>query len=146
MDSVSYTHLRAHETGRNLVCRLLLENPSNYLSLSDSVESESEFIANVIKRSGCGLLLDVNNVYISAHNCGYSATQYIEQLPLQAVGEIHLAGHSTDVSVASEPLLIDAHDREVCDAVWELYAHTICLLYTSPSPRDRQKSRMPSSA
>ena len=113
--------------------QMLLENPSNYLSLNDSVESENEFIANVIKRSGCGLLLDVNNVYISAHNCGYSATQYIEQLPLQAVGEIHLAGYSTATSVASEPLLIDAHDREVCDAVWKLYAHTISLTGAVPT-------------
>jgi len=90
--------------------QMLLENPSNYLSLNDSVESENEFIANVIKRSGCG-----------------------QQLPLQAVGEIHLAGHSTDTSVASEPLLIDAHDREVCDAVWKLYAHTISLTGAVPT-------------
>lgn len=113
--------------------QMLLENPSNYLSLRDSVESENDFIANVITRSGCGLLLDVNNVYISAHNCGYSATQYIEQLPLQSVGEIHLAGHSVDNAVVSEPLLIDAHDREVCDAVWDLFAHTITLTGAVPS-------------
>ena len=113
--------------------QMLLENPSNYLRLSDSVESENEFIANVVKRTGCGLLLDVNNVYVSAHNCGYSATQYIEQFPLQSVGEIHLAGHSVDNSVASEPLLIDAHDREVCDAVWQLFAYTISRIGAVPT-------------
>lgn len=113
--------------------QMLLENPSNYLRLSDSVHSESDFIANVIKRTGCGLLLDVNNVYVSAHNCGYSAAQYIEKLPLPAIGEIHLAGHSVDTTVAAEPLLIDAHDREVCDAVWELYAHTVSLIGAVPS-------------
>jgi len=112
---------------------MLLENPSNYLRLSESKQSEYEFIANVIKRTGCGLLLDVNNVYVSAHNCGYSAAQYIEKLPLQAVGEIHLAGHSVDTSVAAEPLLIDAHDREVCDAVWDLYSHTVSLTGAVPS-------------
>lgn len=113
--------------------KMLLENPSNYLRLTDSVQSENDFIANVIKRTGCGLLLDVNNVYVSAHNCGYSAAQYIEKLPLQAVGEIHLAGHSTDTTVAAEPLLIDAHDREVCDAVWELFTHTVSLTGAVPS-------------
>ena len=113
--------------------RMLLENPSNYLSLADSSLPESEFITNVIKRTGCGLLLDVNNVYVSAHNCDYSAAQYIDKLPLQSVGEIHLAGHSIDTTVEAEPLLIDAHDREVCDAVWKLFAHTISLTGAVPS-------------
>ena len=113
--------------------RMLLENPSNYLSLADSDLPESEFINNVIKRTGCGLLLDVNNVYVSAHNCDYSAAQYIEKLPLQSVGEIHLAGHSIDTTVEAEPLLIDAHDREVCDAVWKLFAHTVSLTGAVPS-------------
>ena len=113
--------------------RMLLENPSNYLSLADSELPESEFITNVIRRTGCGLLLDVNNVYVSAHNCDYSAAQYIEKLPLQAVGEIHLAGHSVDTTVDSEPLLIDAHDREVCDAVWKLFALTVSLTGAVPS-------------
>ena len=113
--------------------RMLLENPSNYLSLADSELPESEFITNVIRRTGCGLLLDVNNVYVSAHNCDYSAAQYIEKLPLQEVGEIHLAGHSVDTTVDSEPLLIDAHDREVCDAVWKLFALTVSLTGAVPS-------------
>jgi len=113
--------------------RMLLENPSNYLSLADSDLPESEFITNVIKRTGCGLLLDVNNVYVSAHNCDYSAERYIEQLPLQSVGEIHLAGHSVDTTVEAVPLLIDAHDREVCDAVWKLFAYTVSLTGAVPS-------------
>ena len=113
--------------------RMLLENPSNYLKLADTDLPESEFIANVIKRTGCGLLLDVNNVYISARNCHYSAEKYIEQLPLSAVGEIHLAGHSVDNTVSTEPILIDAHDREVCDAVWDLFAHTLTLTGAVPS-------------
>jgi len=113
--------------------RMLLENPSSYFALKDSVQSEHEFIGNVVKRSGCGLLLDVNNVYVSAHNCEYSATRYIEELPLHAVGEIHLAGHSVDTTVEAEPLLIDAHDREVCDQVWALFAHSVTLTGAVPS-------------
>ena len=112
---------------------MLLENPSNYLALEESVQAEAEFINNVIRRTGCGLLLDVNNVYISAQNCGYSAQQYIEQLPLSAVSEVHLAGHSVDHSIESEPLLIDAHDREVCDEVWALFAHTVSLTGAVPA-------------
>lgn len=113
--------------------QMLLENPSNYLALEETVYAEQEFISNVVRRTGCGLLLDVNNVYISSRNCGYSAEQYIEQLPLEAVGEIHLAGHSVDNTVESEPLLIDAHDREVCDEVWTLFAHTISRTGIKPT-------------
>jgi len=113
--------------------RMLLENPSNYLALQETEISEQDFIKNVLNRTGCGLLLDVNNVYISSQNCGYDAQAYIDELPLQHVGEIHLAGHSTDTSIESEPLLIDAHDREVCDDVWRLYAHTIKQTGATPS-------------
>ena len=134
--------------------QMLLENPSNYLALEDTVYEEQAFIANVIRRTGCGLLLDVNNVYISAQNCGYSAERYIAQLPLQAVGEIHLAGHAVDGGLDSnsladnesardsdsnlgkvmpEPLFIDAHDREVCSNVWSLFASTIAQTGLKPS-------------
>ncbi len=105
--------------------QMLLENPSNYLELDESVQAESEFIAAVVRRTGCGLLLDVNNVYVSAQNCGYSAHEYIDGLPLSAVGEIHLAGHAIDDTVPNDPLLIDAHDRAICDDVWELFAFTV---------------------
>lgn len=113
--------------------RMLLENPSNYLALEETVYAEQAFIGNVVTRTGCGLLLDVNNVYVSANNCGYSAEHYIQQLPLHAVGEIHLAGHSIDSAVDSEPLLIDAHDREVCEDVWGLYAYTVTQTGLTPS-------------
>lgn len=105
--------------------QMLLENPSNYLSLHTSTISESELISNIVKRTGCGLLLDVNNVYISAKNMGYSAEDYIESLPLSAVHEMHLAGHATDDSVPEEILLIDSHDRCVSDDVWSLYEFTV---------------------
>lgn len=113
--------------------QMLLENPANYLTLQDTVDTESEFIGNVIRRTGCGLLLDVNNVYVSAQNCGYDALSYIKSLPLESVGEIHLAGHSIDNTDQADPILIDAHDREVCDAVWALYAELIALIGARPT-------------
>jgi len=105
--------------------QMLLENPSNYLSLHSSTLSESELLNNIVKRTGCGLLLDVNNVFISATNIGYSATEYIASLPADSVGELHLAGHSLDDSDPTEQLLIDSHDRAVCDDVWALYRFTL---------------------
>lgn len=104
---------------------MLLENPSNYLSLESSTLTETELLSNVAKRTGCGLLLDVNNVYISAKNMRYSAERYIESLPGNLIGELHLAGHEIDLADPTEPLLIDAHDREVCDDVWTLYEFTL---------------------
>lgn len=113
--------------------QMLLENPSNYLSLTDSTMPEATFLQNIVRRTGCGLLLDVNNVYISSVNCGYSAHHYINSLPLDSIGEIHLAGHSQDTTDATEPLLIDAHDREVCDQVWALFEFTLQQAGAKPS-------------
>lgn len=105
--------------------QMLLENPSNYLSLNTSTSTESELLNNVVRRTGCGLLLDVNNVYISSRNMGYDAKQYIASLPSDCVGEIHLAGHLVDDSDAADPVLIDTHDRAVDLAVWDLYEFTL---------------------
>ncbi len=113
--------------------QMLLENPANYLSLQDSVDSESEFIGNVIRRTGCGLLLDVNNVYVSSRNCHFDAFEYIRSLPLECVGEIHLAGHAIDQPDDTDPILIDAHDREVCDAVWALFSELIDAIGPRPT-------------
>ncbi|MBX2886935.1 MAG: DUF692 domain-containing protein [Granulosicoccus sp.] len=104
---------------------MLLENPSNYLSLETSTLTESEMLTNVVKRTGCRLLLDVNNVYISAQNMRYSAEDFVASLPGSQIGELHLAGHATDCTDPTEPLLIDAHDRAVCKEVWSLYEFTL---------------------
>jgi len=104
---------------------MLLENPSNYLTLETSTMQETEFLNNVVRRTGCGLLLDVNNIYISAVNCNYSAEDYVRALKLDHVGEIHLAGHSADHSDPDEILLIDTHDCEVADPVWSLFQFTV---------------------
>lgn len=116
-----------------LARQMLLENPSNYLTMENSTQEETQMLNNIVQRTGCGLLLDVNNVYISAHNCGYDALSYLSALPLHAVGEIHLAGHATDRAVPEEPLLIDTHDREVSDPVWALYESTLALTGAKPT-------------
>src|SRR5690349_7580614 len=100
---------------------LLLENPSTYLSFRESTMSETDFIRAVARRTGCGLLLDVNNVFVSATNHGFAAREYLADFPLARVGEIHLAGHTEQADDEGAPLLIDSHDRPVTDAVWKLF-------------------------
>jgi len=112
--------------------QMLLENPSTYVAFSTSTMSELDFLAEVVCRSGCGLLLDVNNVYVSAINHDADPAAYLADFPARHVGEIHLAGHARDADETGAPLLIDAHDRPVADAVWELYARALRL--TGPVP------------
>jgi len=105
--------------------RMLLENPSSYLAFADADMDEVTFLRDITRRTGCGLLLDVNNVYISAINQQTDPQAYIDAFPLNAVGEIHLGGHDEDVADRGERLLIDSHGAAVADPVWTLYAHTI---------------------
>lgn len=110
---------------RTLGRRMLLENPSNYAAFDDSAMDEITFIRAVVERTGCGLILDVNNVHVSATNLGFTSADYIAAFPLDAVGEIHLAGHAEDTDAHGATLLIDAHDREVAPSVWDLFHHTV---------------------
>lgn len=105
--------------------QMLLENPSSYLAFAESTWSETDFLSEVVRRTGCGLLLDVNNVFVSATNLGYSPQSYIEAFPLHAVGEIHLGGHDEDEDDHGLPLLIDSHGRAVADPVWALLDMTL---------------------
>ncbi|TIP94035.1 MAG: DUF692 domain-containing protein [Mesorhizobium sp.] len=100
---------------------ILLENPSTYVLFPESTMSETDFIRELVRRTGCGLLLDVNNVFVSATNHGYSALSYLADFPLQHVGEIHLAGHAEQEDDEGDLLLIDSHDGPVADAVWKLF-------------------------
>jgi len=100
--------------------RMLLENPSSYLAFAESTWSEPDFLREIVRRTGCGLLLDVNNVFVSATNLGFSPQAYLDAFPLDAVGEIHLGGHDEDKDDYGLPLLIDSHGREVADPVWAL--------------------------
>lgn len=112
--------------------RMLLENPSSYFEFPGSTYSEPEFLAAVVARTGCGLLLDINNVYVSCSNHGHDAHAWLGALPLQAVGEIHLAGHARDLDSWGRTLLIDNHGARVADPVWALYAEV--LARTGPLP------------
>jgi uncharacterized protein (UPF0276 family) len=104
--------------------RILIENLSAYIEFSGSTMTEAEFLAELVKRTGCGLLLDVNNVYVSAHNLGFDAADFINVLPAAAIGEIHLAGHAAN-DVGDDTVLIDDHGSRVPPAVWSLYAGAI---------------------
>ena len=105
--------------------QMLLENPSTYVVFAESTMSEAEFIRQVALRSGCALLLDINNVFVSATNHAYSAEHYLDAFPLDLVREIHLGGHAVTVDDEGAPLLIDSHDQPVVDPVWALYARTL---------------------
>ncbi|MEO1536543.1 MAG: DUF692 domain-containing protein [Pseudomonadota bacterium] len=113
--------------------QMLLENPSSYLAFDESTLSETDFLREIAKRTGCGLLLDVNNVFVSATNLGTDPISYIDAFPLELVGEIHLAGHDTDADDHGRPLLIDSHNREIADPVWTLYAYVIGKAGPRPS-------------
>lgn len=105
--------------------QMLLENPSSYLAFAESTWSETDFLAEISRRTGCGLLLDVNNVFVSATNLGTSPQGYIDAYPLEKVGEIHLGGHDEDEDDHGKPLLIDSHGAEVVDPVWALLDYTL---------------------
>lgn len=113
--------------------QILLENPATYLAFAESTWSEVEFIAEVVRRTGCALLLDVNNIYVACSNQQWDPTDYIQRFPLAHVREIHLAGHAHDTDDAGRPLLIDSHDRPVAEPVWRLYAQAIVKLGPVPT-------------
>jgi uncharacterized protein (UPF0276 family) len=104
---------------------MLLENPSSYLAFAESTLAETQFLGAVARKTGCGLLLDVNNVFVSARNLGTDPHAYMDDFPLDIVGEIHLGGHDEDEDDHGLPLLIDSHGRKVADPVWSLYEYTI---------------------
>ena len=110
---------------------ILIENPSSYLQYRHSEISEAEFLAELSTRSGCGILLDVNNIYVSASNHGFNSQTYLHTLPPARVREIHLAGHTVNRYPEGE-ILIDTHSARVCEAVWELYRDA--LAHVGPVP------------
>lgn len=109
------------EVQNHLKRPMLLENPATYIEFAASAMSETGFICEVVRRTGCGLLLDLNNVHVTCTNHGRDAEAYLAALPLHAVGEIHLAGFAAAHDAAGDPLLIDSHGSPVAEAVWQLY-------------------------
>jgi uncharacterized protein (UPF0276 family) len=123
--------------------RMLLENPSTYVEFASSTMDEGEFLSEVVRRTGCGLLLDVNNAYVNAVNHGRDAAALIAAMPLHAVEEIHLAGHAQDTDGAGAPLLIDDHGSAVRAEVWQLYADTVARLGPVPTLIERDNDLPP---
>lgn len=112
--------------------QMLLENPSSYLAFAESTVSEPDFLHQIVQKTDCGLLLDVNNVFVSSTNLGFSPQDYIDAFPLDHVGEIHLGGYDDDTDDHGAPLLIDSHGREVADPVWALLDYV--LARSGPRP------------
>ena len=121
------------ETQEALGRQILIENPSLYVQFSASDMTEPEFLNMVAQRSGCGLLLDINNAYVTSINFARDPMAYLADFPRQHVREIHLAGHATESDAFGHPLLIDAHNGPVCDAVWALYRGTIQQMGAVPT-------------
>ena len=106
--------------------RIMIENVSSYVRFKGATMTEWEFLAEVARRSDCGILLDVNNIFVSATNHGFAALDYLDAIPGERVGEIHLAGYETDEGEpADEDFLVDTHSRPVSDGVWVLYAEAL---------------------
>lgn len=116
--------------------RIAVENPSHYLKIDGHEWDETGFLHELSRRTGCGLLLDVNNVYVSASNMGYSAEDYIDRFPGDAVMEIHLAGHTPDPTLG-HALLVDSHDAPVAPEVWALYSRLIRRIGPRPTLIER---------
>ena len=116
--------------------KIMVENPSLYVDLPGHEMDEATFLTNLAARTGCGLLVDVNNIWVSAANLGFSAEARIDAIPAGIVGEIHLAGHRPDPDPASA-LLIDSHDAPVCPAVWRLYERLIARIGPRPTLIER---------
>jgi len=119
-EALAHVSTRIAEVQDRLGRQILIENVSSYLQFTGSEMTEWEFVADVAARSGCAILLDLNNLYVAAHNHGFDAARYLQAMPVAAVQELHLAGHSS-VDCDGGELLIDTHDGPVCDAVWDLY-------------------------
>lgn len=122
-DSLRHVAARVRQVQDTLDRQLVLENVSSYLRFAGDAMDEAGFLAALVAETGCGLLLDVNNVYVNARNHGVDAIAWLDALPRQAVKQIHLAGHGEDA--LGSGLLIDTHDAPVCAGVWALYAEAV---------------------
>ena len=131
-ESLKHFSERVLQVQDNLRRNILIENTSNYLSYRHSVIPEWEFLSEICRRTGAGLLLDVNNVYVSAFNLNFNPIEFLASIPGEVVAEIHLAGH-TEKSFPDGILLINDHASPVSQAVWELYLDTLDLIGDRPT-------------
>lgn len=137
-DDAALARTAAHidEAQQALGRRIAIENPSHYITLPGHTWREPDFMNELVRRTGCGLLLDVNNVFVSAHNLGFDAARMLRAYDADAVMEIHLAGHHADPQLGAQ-LLIDGHDTPVSEAVWQLYADLITDIGPRPTLIER---------
>lgn len=134
-NDISLAHVCAHvsQVQNTIGMKMLLENPSTYVAFGATSMSEIEFLSAVAQRTGCGLLLDVNNVHVSAVNHGFNAAAYIDAFPIERVGEFHLAGFAEDCDSEGQQLLIDDHGRPIADTVWDLYRRALSRQRFAPT-------------
>ncbi len=132
-EALAHVAARVTRVQERLGRRILVENVSSYVSFRASTMSEWEFLSALCERADCGLLLDVNNVFVSAHNHGFDAREFLRGLPVDRVGQLHLAGHSR----LDDQLLLDTHDQPVCDGVWALYRDAIARFGEVPTLLER---------
>ncbi|MBU6425573.1 MAG: DUF692 domain-containing protein [Rhodospirillales bacterium] len=145
--------LPLHEESLEIFCRnvehaqdvlkrqILVENPMTYLQFPETTISEPDFLAEVSRRTGCGLICDINNIFVSAHNHGWDAQTYLRALPREAVAEYHLAGHMPG-EAESAGLLLDTHDRAISPAVWALFDEALRIIGPRPVMIERD-ARLP---
>lgn len=131
-DSLLYLAERISQVQEVLGTWILLENPSSYLEYEQSSYQEQDFLNELARRTGCGILLDINNVYVSCQNHGWNALSYLQALTPDRIGEIHLAGHTVN-TVDDKEILIDTHNQPVCEPVWTLYQTALSLLGAKPT-------------
>lgn len=132
-EALDFVCRHVEQTQEVLQRRILVENPSSYLRYRHSTIPEWDFLAAVAQRTGCGILCDVNNIYVSACNHGWDASAYLAALPAQAIGEIHLAGHSSRQIEGGQTLRIDDHGSRVAPQVWALYAQALARFGPVPT-------------
>jgi hypothetical protein len=131
-ESLAHFSARVTQVQDYLGRELLIENPSSYLQYTESAVPEWEFFGEIARTSGCGLLLDVNNIYVSSQNHGFDAYRYLQTLPAAAIREIHLAGYTVNRYPEGE-MLIDSHNALVSEPVWDLYAHSVRQIGPRPT-------------
>lgn len=136
-DRATLARVSAHidATQQALGQKILIENPSLYFAFDghDSAACETDFLSELAMKTGCGLLVDVNNIHVTCHNLGWCPQSYLAGLPVEAIGEVHLAGHAEDIDAAGEPVLIDNHGAPVADVVWALYDGLLARTGALPS-------------
>ncbi|PNS09696.1 DUF692 domain-containing protein [Solilutibacter silvestris] len=140
-DAVRHVAARVRQVQDALGRQILLENVSSYLRFADNTLDEAQFLAAIVAESGCGLLLDVNNIYVNGHNHGVDPYAMLDALPVDAAKQLHLAGHTSDTQGSG--LLIDTHDQPVCEAVWHLYAHAVRRFGDVPAMIERDDNYPP---